>query len=92
MEKPADVFLTGLVPLRNDRHRVVVLLTVENYVQARLMEFLHGDAVGALCEDLDLVDTLLILILSIDPLTLADLWRGDEAQYLDNSTYDFILE
>ena len=63
------------MPLRNYGHRVVVLLAVENYVQTRLLEFLHRDAVGALCEDLHLVDTFLFIILIIEPLTLADLWR-----------------
>ena len=55
------------------------------------MELLHGDAVGTLCEDLDLVDTFLIIILGIDPLTLADLRRWDEAQYLDKSAQCVLL-
>ena len=79
------------MPLRNDRHRVVVLLTVENYVQARLMELLHGDAVGALGEDLDLVDTFLFRTLGIFPLTFAYLRRRDEAQYLDKSVQCVVL-
>ena len=63
------------MPFRNDSHSVIVLLAVENYVQTRLMEFLHRDAVGTLCEHLDLVDSFLFLVLSIEPLTLTNLRR-----------------
>ena len=63
------------MPFRNDSHSVIVLLAVENYVQTRLMEFLHRDAVRTLCEHLDLVDSFLFLVLSIEPLTLTNLRR-----------------
>ena len=40
-EELADLVLLGLVALADDSHSVVVLLPVEDHVQASLMEFVH---------------------------------------------------
>ena len=60
-----------------------MFLSVENYVKASLLEFLHADAVGALSEDLDLVDAFSLLLgFLVNPLAFADLGSGDEAEDL----------
>ena len=40
-EELADLILLGLVALADDSHSVVVFLSVEDHVQASLMEFVH---------------------------------------------------
>lgn len=74
LQKLADFVLLGLLALRNDRHRVVVVLSVKDHVKARLLELLHGDAVGALSEDLHLVDAS-VLSFVVLPVTAAHVRR-----------------
>ena len=77
-----DLVLLGLAALGNDGHGVVVLLAVENHVESSLVELFHGDLVGALGEDLHLIDAGLLLTLVIGPLTLSHCRRGDKAEDL----------
>lgn len=56
-----------------------MLLTVENHVQARLVELFYGDLVGALCENLHLVDAALLRAFFISPLALSHDRSRDKA-------------
>lgn len=78
--------MLGLLTLRDDRHCVVVVLAVENHVETRLLELLHRDAVGALSEDLHLVDTRVLVALLILPFALSHGGGRDEAKDLDRKT------
>lgn len=83
LQKLANLILFGLMALGDDCHCVVVVLAVENHVETRLLELLHGNAVGALGEDLHLVDTSVLLTFFIFPFALSDGWGRDEAKDLD---------
>ena len=74
--------MLGRVALRDDGHGIVVLLAVEDDVETRLVELLHGDAVGALGEHLHLIDAELIVTLLIRPLALPYLRRRNKAENL----------
>ena len=85
-EQLADLILSGLVALAHNRHCVVVLLPVEDDIQASLVEFTHRNAIWAFCKDLDLVDSSVLFFILVSPLALADLRRGDEAQNLRSTS------
>ena len=81
-EQLADLVLPGLVALAHNRHCIVVLLPVEDHIEASLVEFAHRNAIRAFCEDLNLVDSSVFFFILVSPLALADLRRRDEAQDL----------
>lgn len=82
MEQLADFALLRLLSFGDDRHCVVVVLSVEDDVEARLLELLHRDAVGALSEDLHLVDASVVSV-RVFPLALSHGGCRDEAENLN---------
>ena len=66
-----------------------MLLAVEDEVETRLMELVHGDAVRAFSKDFDLVVASLLLTIGIGPLIGAHLGRGEQTEDLHRNKTTF---